>query len=77
MRRVLRSPEEGADTIIWLAVASEAAQASGKLWLDREPHSTHLLKRTRERSGERAALQAWLENYRPPQRKPRKRARRK
>ena len=75
MRKVLRTPEEGADTIVWLAVATEAARSRGKLWLDREPHSTHLLSRTRERSGEREALHDWLQEYRPP--KPRTRAKRK
>jgi hypothetical protein len=37
-RSVLRTPEQGADTIVWLAAATEAGQVSGKLWLDREPH---------------------------------------
>jgi NAD(P)-dependent dehydrogenase (short-subunit alcohol dehydrogenase family)/carbon monoxide dehydrogenase subunit G len=37
-RPVLRTPEQGADTIVWLAAATEAGQVSGKFWLDREPH---------------------------------------
>jgi dehydrogenase/reductase SDR family protein 12 len=37
-RSVLRTPEQGADTIVWLAVAPEAAASTGKFWLDREPH---------------------------------------
>jgi dehydrogenase/reductase SDR family protein 12 len=37
-RTVLRTPEQGADTIIWLAAAPEAAASTGKFWLDREPH---------------------------------------
>jgi dehydrogenase/reductase SDR family member 12 len=37
-RPVLRTPEQGADTIVWLAAAPEAARHSGKFWLDREPH---------------------------------------
>jgi dehydrogenase/reductase SDR family member 12 len=53
---VLRAPQEGADTIVWLAVATEAGTVSGKLFLDREEHSTHLLKSTRELPGEREKL---------------------
>ena len=59
-KRVLRSPAEGADTIVWLARASEADQVSGKLFLDREPRTTHLRPRTKERPEERARLLDWL-----------------
>lgn len=59
-RSVLRSAEEGADTIVWLAVAREAAQASGKLFLDREEKATHLLKKTRETADERRKLLDFL-----------------
>jgi dehydrogenase/reductase SDR family protein 12 len=57
---VLRSSEEGADTIVWLARAREAADISGKLFLDREPRTTHLRKSTKEASGARANLLPWL-----------------
>ena len=59
-KRVLRSPAEGADTIIWLARASEADQVSGKLFLDREPRTTHLRPLTREQPEERVRLPDWL-----------------
>ena len=59
-KRVLRSPAEGAETIVWLARASEADQVSGKLFLDREPRTTHLRPRTKERPEERARLLDWL-----------------
>ena len=59
-KRMLRSPTEGADTIVWLARASEADQVSGKLFLDREPRTTHLRPRTIERPEERARLLDWL-----------------
>lgn len=62
-RRILRSPLEGADTIVWLAVASEAGKASGKLFLDREPRGTYLLSGTREAPGEREALIEFLESF--------------
>jgi NAD(P)-dependent dehydrogenase (short-subunit alcohol dehydrogenase family) len=37
--RFLRSEEEGADTIVWLAASTEAARWTGKFWLDRRPRS--------------------------------------
>ena len=58
--RVLRSSQEGADTIVWLARAREADKASGQLFLDREPRTTHLRQRTLESAEERSALQPWL-----------------
>ena len=62
-RRILRSPEEGADTIVWLAVATEAGKVSGKLFLDREPRTTHLLAKTRDLPEEREALQPFLRDF--------------
>ena len=59
-QRVLRSSQEGADTIVWLARAREADKTSGQLFLDREPRTTHLRQRTVESADERAALQPWL-----------------
>ena len=59
-KRVLRSPAEGADTMVWLARATEADKVSGKLFLDREPRTTHLRNRTKERPAERARLLDWL-----------------
>jgi NAD(P)-dependent dehydrogenase (short-subunit alcohol dehydrogenase family) len=59
-QRVLRSSQEGADTIVWLARAREADTISGQLFLDREPRTTHLRQRTLESAEERAALQPWL-----------------
>tara|TARA_R100000005_G_C5002787_1_gene210634 strand:+ start:4487 stop:5947 length:1461 start_codon:yes stop_codon:yes gene_type:complete len=61
-RRILRSPEEGADTIVWLAAATEAAKISGALFLDREPRNTHLLSKTEDDAQEREALQPYLES---------------
>jgi hypothetical protein len=61
-RYILRTPEEGADTIIWLAAASEADQLTGRLYLDREPRTTHLLARTREDEAERDKLMAFMED---------------
>ncbi|MFZ5570296.1 MAG: SDR family NAD(P)-dependent oxidoreductase [Thermodesulfobacteriota bacterium] len=56
MDRLLRTPEQGADTIIWLAVAPEAAKTTGRFWLDRRPHLTHVFPHTRETESERQFL---------------------
>jgi NAD(P)-dependent dehydrogenase (short-subunit alcohol dehydrogenase family)/uncharacterized protein YndB with AHSA1/START domain len=54
--RILRTPQEGADTIVWLAAAREASRVSGEFWLDRRPHAKHVLPGTRETPEERRAL---------------------
>lgn len=36
-RAVLRTPAQGADTIVWLAAAAEAGRTSGQFWHDRRP----------------------------------------
>jgi GTPase Era involved in 16S rRNA processing len=54
--RVLRTPAEGADTIVWLAAATEAGKVSGEFWLDRRPHAQHLLPGTRDTPAERREL---------------------
>lgn len=62
-KRVLRTPQQGADTIVWLATASEVAKSSGLFWLDRVPHSTHLVSNTKENEQQRAELRGTLEGY--------------
>jgi NAD(P)-dependent dehydrogenase (short-subunit alcohol dehydrogenase family) len=62
-RPILRSPEEGADTIVWLAAATEADKVSGKLFLDREPRTTHLVRSTRESAEERESLRDALAGW--------------
>ena len=54
MRKRLRTPEEGADTIVWLAVAPRLP--SGGFWFDRAPQPTHLLPFTAERPRDRVQL---------------------
>lgn len=44
---LLRSAEEGADTILWLAAAPLAEIGAGHLWLDRRPRALHVRARTR------------------------------
>jgi NAD(P)-dependent dehydrogenase (short-subunit alcohol dehydrogenase family) len=47
MRPWLRTPEEGADTITWLAAAPEAGRTSGLFWRDRLPRATHVFYGTK------------------------------
>lgn len=56
MRPVLRSPDEGADTIVWLAAAPEAVHSSGELWLDRHRRWAHKLPWTRSSDDEARRL---------------------
>jgi NAD(P)-dependent dehydrogenase (short-subunit alcohol dehydrogenase family) len=56
MRRVLRTPAEGADTVAWLAASPAVRGQTGRFWFDRQARSTHLLPWTRERREERQAL---------------------
>ena len=58
-RPLLRSPDQGADTIVWLGAAAEPADSSGGFWHDRRRRPTHLLPRTRETEAERSRL--WAE----------------
>lgn len=58
---LLRSPEQGADTIVWLATADEPSRVSGLFWHDRKPRPTHRLGSTAERPGARQALWDQLE----------------
>jgi NAD(P)-dependent dehydrogenase (short-subunit alcohol dehydrogenase family) len=61
MRRVLRTPAEGADTVVWLAASPAARGQTGRFWFDRQPRSTHLLPWTRETRQQRQALRRLCE----------------
>ena len=52
----LRTPAQGADTIVWLAAAPEAGKVSGKFWLDRQPHITTVLPGTKVTEDQRQRL---------------------
>lgn len=53
---LLRTPEEGADTIVWLAAADEPGGTTGLFWLDRRPRPTYRLPGTRETPADRVRL---------------------
>lgn len=56
---LLRTPEEGADTIVWLAAAPDAAGTSGQFFLDRRARAKHRLRRTRRPDEAREAARLW------------------
>ena len=63
MKWALRTPEEGADTAVWLAAAPQAASAeqSGLYWFDRRPRPAHKpLAGTSPAPEEAEALEAFL-----------------
>jgi NAD(P)-dependent dehydrogenase (short-subunit alcohol dehydrogenase family) len=56
---LLRTPEQGADTIVWLAAAPDATDLSGMFFLDRRPRAKHRLRRTRRPDEAREAARLW------------------
>ena len=56
MRNRLRSPAEGADTVLWLAVAEEVRGETGRFWFDRKAVAPYLMPGTREDEVERRRL---------------------
>ena len=56
---ILRTPEQGADTIAWLASAPEVAECSGLFYLDRKPRAVHRLPQTRRLDEAREAVKLW------------------
>jgi NAD(P)-dependent dehydrogenase (short-subunit alcohol dehydrogenase family) len=56
---LLRTPEEGADTIVWLAAAPHTADLTGLFFLDRRPRAKHRLRRTRRPDAAREAARLW------------------
>ena len=60
---ILRTVEEGADTIVWLAASPAAAEQSGKFFFDRESVRTHWLSSTKESEAEREELWNLCQGY--------------
>ena len=58
-RPLLRSPEQGADTIVWLGAAPEPGRSSGGFWHDRTQRPTHRVPWTKETPDDRDRL--WAE----------------
>ena len=65
MGPLLRTPEQGADTALWLAGLPDGEPRPGQLWFDRQPRSLYRVRKTRlseyeERSAQ-DQLAAWCE----------------
>ena len=60
---ILRTPDQGADTIVWLAASRQAGQHTGRFWLDRRPHETVVLPGTGQTPRERRILWERLNGY--------------
>jgi NAD(P)-dependent dehydrogenase (short-subunit alcohol dehydrogenase family) len=56
MSAILRTPEQGADTVVWLAACPHLGGISGKFWFDRQAVPTHVLMRTKESVEDRECL---------------------
>ncbi|GAB2448173.1 hypothetical protein GCM10027062_32210 [Nocardioides hungaricus] len=56
---LLRDAKGGADTTVWLA-AAQPPPPGGRLWHDRAPRPTQLLRRTRTGDAERERLWEWV-----------------
>ena len=62
-RSILRTSEEGADTVVWLAACDRAQDAPGRFWFDRMARSTYLLPGKRETPEERELLWTRLHEW--------------
>ncbi len=59
MRPILRTPAQGADTIVWLTSAPEPLQSNGEFWLDRRVRHTSPLPWTRTTDADAERLWDW------------------
>ena len=62
MGPLLRTPAQGADTLVWLAGDDEALRTNGRFWLDRRQRPIHKLPTTRrtDTPARRAELWEWV-----------------
>jgi len=65
-RPLLRTPREGAETIVWLGAAPEPAESSGRFWHDRRERPTHRVPWTKETLADRERLWAECERLTDP-----------
>jgi dehydrogenase/reductase SDR family member 12 len=56
---LLRSPQEGADTVVWLASSGAGRTGGGQFWHDRRPRNTVRLPWTATPKGEADRLWEW------------------
>jgi len=64
-KNILRTQEQGADTIVWLVAEPDVSASNGSFWCDRSPRSIHRLPTTKRSDTEsaRTALWAWCESH--------------
>ena len=55
----LRTPEQGADTLVWLSADDEPLESNGSFWLDRGQRSFHELPTTRRTDTPDRREQLW------------------
>jgi dehydrogenase/reductase SDR family protein 12 len=63
MGPLLRTPDQGADTLVWLAADDAPLDSNGLFWLDRRPRSIHKLPTTKrtDTADRRRRLWEWVE----------------
>jgi len=60
LQQRLRTPAQGADTVVWLAASPHVEGQAGAFWFDRRKVSPYLVPGKREAPEERERLWAWL-----------------
>jgi dehydrogenase/reductase SDR family protein 12 len=60
MGPLLRTPDQGADTMVWLATAQEPLSSNGSFWLDRHRRWTSKVPWTRTAPADAERLWAWV-----------------
>ena len=59
MGPLLRTPAQGADTLVWLAADDEPLASNGKFWLDRRQRSIHKLPSTKKTDTPERRAELW------------------
>lgn len=57
--RFLRTPRQGADTMVWLGIDKQALETNGNFWFDRKIRRTVILPRTRTSQADVDELWDW------------------
>lgn len=61
MGRLLRTPKQGIDTLLWLVSQDEAIEVNGKFWHDRRQRPLHRLPATRKTDTGQRRHKLWAE----------------
>ena len=59
MGPLLRNPDQGADTLVWLTADNVALASNGRFWLDRRQRSIHKLRSTRTADTDQRRERLW------------------